>query len=155
MSRDFHLITRQRPTASAFARTVSEAAGHPVDIAGDFEDPDDYLNLSDDDGLWVEVEPPGHIEHGDLRPMYPGELVVLPEPDDEGCLWFTAASVPAGAPPAGADVILEAFRRLARTHEGIALQPREEIKEDPLHSTFVFGQRGLRRLPRPAAGSGW
>lgn len=94
-----------------------------VDIAGDFDDPDDYLNVSADDVLWIEVEPPGHVEYGDLREMYPEEFAGLPRADDEGCLWFTAASVPAGALASGAaDVILETFRRLARDHEGIALQ---------------------------------
>lgn len=121
MSSDFHLITRLRPDAWAFARTLSEAAGREVNIAGDFGDPDDYLNISADGGLWIEVEPPGHVEYEDLRKMYPEEFVVLPQADDEGCLWFTTASVPAGAPPSGADVILETFRRLARAHEGIAL----------------------------------
>ncbi|MBO0805046.1 MAG: hypothetical protein J2P25_18490 [Nocardiopsaceae bacterium] len=123
MSRDFHLITRQRPSALAFARAVAEAAGRELDIAGDFEDPDDYLNISDGDGLWIEVEPPGHVERDDLLPHYPAEFIVLPDPDDEGCLWFTVASVPAGAPSSGADVIEEAFKRLARACEGIAIQP--------------------------------
>lgn len=122
MSLDFHLITRRRPDARAFARTISEAAGRKVAINGDFNDPDDYLNISADDGLWIEVGPPGHVEYDDLTEQYPQEFgIVLPEPDDEGCLWYTTAHVPAGAPSSGADVILEAFERLARTHEGIAL----------------------------------
>jgi hypothetical protein len=123
MSRDFHLVTRLRPDAWAFARTLSEAVGRSVDIDGDFNDPDDYLNISADDGLWIEVEPPGHVEYDDLRKMYPDVFVVLPGPDDEGCLWFTAASVPAGSPSTGADVIWEVFQRLARVHEGTALRP--------------------------------
>jgi hypothetical protein len=122
VSRDFHLITRLRPDAWAFARTVSEAAGRKVDIEGDFGDPDDYLHISADDGLWIEVEPPGHIEADDLREMYAVD-VALPDPDDEGCLWFTAASVPASAPGASAQVIRETFSRLAENHEGIEIEP--------------------------------
>lgn len=57
MSRDFHLITRTRPDAWAFARTLSEAAGTKVDVEGDFGDPDDYLHVTAD-GLLLEVEPP-------------------------------------------------------------------------------------------------
>jgi hypothetical protein len=76
VSRDFHLITRIRPDAWAFARTLAEAAGRKVDIAGDFGDPDDYLNVSAD-GLLAEVEPPGHVEAGDLRDMYPGLVMWL------------------------------------------------------------------------------
>jgi hypothetical protein len=121
VSRDFHLITRLRPDAWAFARTVSEAAGRKVDIEGDFGDPDDYLNISAD-GLWLEVEPPGHVEADDLRELYPVD-VALPDPDDEGCLWFTAASVPATAPGVSAQVIRETFRRLAEDHEGIEIEP--------------------------------
>lgn len=121
MSQDFRLTTRLRPDAEAFARMLSEAAGREVDIAGDFENPDDYLNISAADGLWIEVEPPGHVEREDLREMYSEESATLPEPDDEGCLWFTTASVPAGAAPASADAIGETFRRLAVTYQGIAL----------------------------------
>lgn len=121
MSDDFQLITRQRPDAWAFARTVSETAGREVDIVGDFGNPDDYLNISAADGLWIEVEPPGHVEYDDLVKMYPEESAALPEPDTDGCLWFTAASVPAGASSSSADIIQETFRRLASAHEGIAL----------------------------------
>jgi hypothetical protein len=121
VSSDFHLITRLRPGALAFARTVSEATGRKVDIAGDFGDPDDYLNVTAD-GLVLEIEPPGHVEAEDLRDMYP-VAVALPEPDDEGCLWFTAASVPASAPGGSAQVIRETFRRLAEDHDGIEIEP--------------------------------
>jgi hypothetical protein len=53
----------------------------------------------------------------------PGPGYELPAPDDEGCLWYTAASVPAGAPAVSADVVEQTFRRLAEDHEGIALEP--------------------------------
>jgi hypothetical protein len=122
VSRDFHLITRRRPAPLAFARTLSEAAGRTVDIAGDFADPNDYLNISAA-GLWIEVEPPGHVEYADLRPLYP-DHIPLPEPDDEGCLWYTTASVPATAPALGAEVIAAAFQRLATDYDGIALEPQ-------------------------------
>jgi hypothetical protein len=122
VSREFQLITRRRPDPWAFARTLSEAAGCKIDIAGDFADPDDYLNISAPD-LWLEVEPPGHVEYADLRKLYPGDIA-LPEPDDEGCLWHTIASVPAGVPSSGATVIAETFQRLADNYEGIALEPR-------------------------------
>jgi hypothetical protein len=122
VSRDFHLITRRRPTPWAFARTLSEAAGRQVDITGDFADPDDYLNVAAV-GIWAEVEPPGHVEYADLRKLYPDD-VVLPEPDDEGCLWYSTASIPAGAPSLSADVIETTFQRLADDYEGIALEPQ-------------------------------
>lgn len=123
MSTDFSLVTRRRPDAVAFSRLLSEAAGQPVDIAGDFTDPNDYLNITtDDDGIWIELEPPGHVEYDDLRAMYPDD-VTLPEPDDQGCLWYTYASVPAGAPPLGSAVIGQTFQRLARDYDGIALDP--------------------------------
>jgi hypothetical protein len=85
-------------------------------------DSDDYLNSSAE-GLWIEVEPPGHVEYDDLREIYPEEFVVLPAPDDEGCLWYTTASVPASALAVSADVIKQTFHRLAEDHEGIALEP--------------------------------
>jgi hypothetical protein len=119
MSREYHLITRDRPGNWAFVRTLTEAAGHNVDVKGDFENADDYLNVSADD-LWIEIEPPGHVEAADLEGMY--EDVVLPQPDDEGCLWLTVASVPAGAPAFGTDVISLTFRRLAATHHGVTVE---------------------------------
>ena len=121
MSREFHLITRYRPAPWSFARTVTEAAGRKVDIEGNFGNPDDYLNLTAD-GLWVEVEPPGHVEHADLRKLFP-EDVALPEPDDEDCLWHTTARIPAGASSFGAEVIWKTFQCLAEDHEGVALEP--------------------------------
>jgi hypothetical protein len=122
VSLDFHLITRQRPSPLAFARTLSEAAGGKVDIVGDFADPDDYLNVTAPD-LWLEVEPPGHVEYADLRKLYPADDITLPDPDDDGCLWHTVASLPAGAPPFGEAVITETFQRLAASYEGVALEP--------------------------------
>jgi hypothetical protein len=123
VSREYHLVTRDRPSAWAFARTLTEAVGHKVDIDGDFEDPDDYLNISSHD-LWVEVEPPGHIEAVDLEEIHEG--VKLPEPDDEGCLWHTVATIPASAPRLGADAIWQTFRRLTDANHGIAIDPQIE-----------------------------
>jgi hypothetical protein len=122
VSQDLHLITRSRPDAWAFARTLSEAAGRKVDIEGDFGDPDDVLNISIDGSLWLQVESPGHVEADDLREMY-SLAVAFPEPDGEGCLWFTAASVPASAPRTSAHVIRETFRRLAEDHDGVEIEP--------------------------------
>jgi hypothetical protein len=120
VSREFHLVTRQRPTSWAFARSLSEVAGRKVDIAGDFGDPNDYLNITAPD-LWVEVEPPGHVDHADLRKLFSDDIA-LPEPDDDGCLWHATASVPAGVASFGAMVIAETFRRLADHYEGAALE---------------------------------
>lgn len=120
MSREFHLVTRARPDRWAFVRTLTEAAGHNVEINGDFGDPDDYLNIGADD-LWIEVEPPGHVEAADLAGTY-GDEVELPRPDDEGCLWLTVASVPAGAPAFGADVIALTFHRLAEAYVGVTAE---------------------------------
>ncbi len=121
MSREYHLITRDRPSGWAFVRTLTEAAGRKVDVQGDFEDPDGYLNVTADD-LWIEVEPPGHVEAADLEGAY--EDVELPEPDEDGCLWYAVANVPAGAPPISADVIWLCFRRLAAAHHGVAVDPQ-------------------------------
>jgi hypothetical protein len=121
VSRDYHLITRDRPSARAFARTLTEAAGHKIDIVGDFEDPDDYLNISSPE-LWIELQPPGHVEAIDLKEIHEG--VTLPQPDDEDCLWHTVANIPAAAPPLSPDVIWQTFRHLAETHHGIAIDPQ-------------------------------
>lgn len=107
-------------------RTLVEAAGHQVDVVGDFENVDDYLNVSADD-LWIEVQPPGHVEAIDLKDIYDG--VTLPESDDEGCLWFAVANVPVGAPPISADVIWSTFRRLATDHGGLAVDLQAGIDE--------------------------
>jgi hypothetical protein len=101
---------------------MSEAAGRAISITGDYTDPNDYLNITAA-GLWVEMEPPGHVEYRDLRQLYPDD-VALPQADDEGCLWYTTASVPAGAPAFGAQVIAETFHRLATDYDGVALEPQ-------------------------------
>ncbi|MBO0868667.1 MAG: hypothetical protein J2P15_08900 [Micromonosporaceae bacterium] len=118
MSREYYLVTRDRPSARAFVRMLTEAAGHNLDIDGDFEDPDDYLNISSDD-LWIEVEPPGHVEAIDLTDL--DEDATLPQPDGEGCLWYAVANVPGGAPPISADIIWKAFLDLAQAYNGIAI----------------------------------
>jgi hypothetical protein len=119
VSRDYFLVTRDRPSTRAFIRTLTEAAGRTVDIDGDFGDPDDYLNISSDDIL-IEVEPPGHVEAIDLVDVV-GSGVALPEPDEEGCLWYTAAVVPSAAASITADIIFDTFRRLAETYHGVAI----------------------------------
>jgi hypothetical protein len=88
---------------------------------GDFEDPDDYLNISSHD-LWIEIQPPGHVEAIDLGDIH--HDITLPQPDDEGCLWHTVATIPASAPPHSADVIWQTFRHLAHAHHGIAIDPQ-------------------------------
>jgi len=120
VSQEFQLITRYCPVPWALARTLAEAAGRKVDIEGNFSDPDDYLNISGDN-LWIEVEPPGHVEYAELRTLIADD-VALPEPDEEGCLWHATARVPAGAPSAGAELIWTTFQRLADDHEGVALR---------------------------------
>lgn len=57
-----------------------------------------------------------------MRELYAVD-VDLPAPDDEGCLWFTTATVPASAPNGSAQVIRETFRRFAEDHEGIEIEP--------------------------------
>lgn len=121
MSTEFQLVTRTRPGPWAFVRTLTETAGHALDIDGDFGDPDDFLNISDDDGLWIEVEPPGHVEYDDLRSMI-DEETALPEPDDEGCLWHATARIPASGSPLGINAIWETFLRLAEAHDGVAIE---------------------------------
>lgn len=120
MSREYHLITPERPSTRAFVRTLTEALGHEFDLDGDFEDPNSYLNVSAQD-LWIEIEPPGHVEAIDLAKIH--RDAALPQPDDEGCLWYTVAGIPAGAPPLSADVIQRTFQDLATTHHGIMIEP--------------------------------
>jgi hypothetical protein len=122
VSREYYLITTDRPSSQAFVRTLTEVTGHAVEVDGDFDDPDDYLNITSHD-LFIEVEPPGHIEAIDLADDV-DEGVTLPQPDDEGCLWQAVANVPAGAPPIGAEIVLETFRRLAQDFHGIAVDPQ-------------------------------
>jgi hypothetical protein len=121
MSREYQLVTRDRPSSRAFIGTLTEVTGHNVDIDGNFEDPDDYLNISSYD-LLIEVQPPGHVEAIDLNDL--GQGVTLPEPDEEGCLWYTTANVPASAPPISADIIWQTFTRLAKAHHGVAIDPQ-------------------------------
>ena len=59
MSREYYLVTRDRPSSRAFIRTLTEVAGHTVDIAGDFEDPDDYLNRATEDFIDLTVDKVG------------------------------------------------------------------------------------------------
>jgi hypothetical protein len=117
VSREYYLVTRDRPSSRAFIRTLTEVTGHNVDIAGDFEDPDDYLNISSSD-LLIEVQPPGHVEAIDLDDI---DQDALPQPDEEGCLWHAVANIPASAPEISADIIWETFRRLAQDHHGVAI----------------------------------
>ncbi len=129
MSREYYLVTRGRPTSRAFLRALAEVAGHAVDVDGDFEDPDDYLNISSHD-LLLEVEPPGHVDAVDLAQDV-GDGTTLPEPDAEGCLWFAVAAVPAGAPEISADIVHETFRRLALDFDGVAVDPQAGVAVDP------------------------
>jgi hypothetical protein len=122
VSREYYLVTRDRPRAQAFARTLTEAVGHNVDIVGDFEDPDDYLNISSHD-LFIEVQPPGHVEAIDLTADI-GPGITLPQPDEDGCLWHTVANVPAAAPAKSADIIWQTFRHLAQIYHGAAIDPQ-------------------------------
>jgi hypothetical protein len=123
MSCEYHLITPHRPSSRAFVRTLAEAAGRKVNVIGDVENVDDYLNVSvADPDLWIEVEPPGHVEAIDLGGDSYND-VVLPDPDEAGCLWYAVANIPAGAPPGSAEVIWLIFRRLAADHGGIAIEP--------------------------------
>ena len=124
MSRDFQLITRERPGAPAFARAVHNAAGEALDditMEGDFGDPNGYLSVLGY-GLLIEIEPPGHVDAADLYedPANDGDAA-LPEPDQEGCLWLTTAQVPAAAPDGSADVARRVFQELASRYDGVVL----------------------------------
>lgn len=124
MSREFHLVTRERPLTGGFLDALREATGQAAapEIDGDFEDPNDYLNVSGPD-LWIEIEPPGHVEAVDLEGNY--DDTVLPEPDRDSCLWLTVASVPVGAPDASAEVTWRVFEDLADRYDGIAIGTSE------------------------------
>lgn len=119
MSRELHLITRQRPTAADLAEALADVAG--VSIQGNFDDPDAYLNVSSPE-VWIELEAPGHVEAGDLRESYE-DNVILPLPDDDQCLWLTTASIPLGAPPDSHDTACQSLAKLAARREGIAIEP--------------------------------
>ena len=114
------LVTRRRPAHEALLAALSGATGGAgAEVAGDFGNPDDYLNVSGPQ-LWIEIEAPGHVEAADLADAYPG--LTLPEPDDEQCLWLSTASVPAGAPPGSADVARRVFSELADRYDGVAIE---------------------------------
>jgi len=123
MSQEFHLVTRERPTADGFRRALRDASAGtaPPVVDGNFEDPNAYLNVSGPQ-LWIEVEPPGHVEAADLEGSY-GDGTVLPEPDDEQCLWFAVANVPVSAPDGSAEVAWRVFEDLAARYDGVAIQP--------------------------------
>jgi hypothetical protein len=67
MSREFHLVTRERPATGGFLSALRDATGDAAEpeVDGDFEDPNTYLNVSGPQ-LWIEIEPPGHVEAADL-----------------------------------------------------------------------------------------
>ena len=98
------------------------AEGEP-EVDGDFDDPNAYLNVSGP-WLWIEIEPPGHVEAADLDGSY-DDTTTLPEPDGDLCLWLTVASVPAGAPAGSAETARRTFESLAARYDGIAIDPAE------------------------------
>jgi hypothetical protein len=122
VSREFHLVTRERPARDSLLAALHAATGEttPPDVDGDFENPNAYLNVSGP-SLWIEIESPGHVEALDLSGSY--DDTALPEPDSDWCLWLTVANVPAGAPPGSAGVTARAFRNLADRYDGIAVEP--------------------------------
>ena len=124
MSQEFHLVTRERPPGAALRRALRDATGAQAaepEVDGDFDNPNAYLNVSGP-GLWIEMEPPGHVEAADLDGSY-GDDVTLPEPDGDRCLWLTIANVPAGAPAGSAETARRAFEDLASRYDGIAATP--------------------------------
>lgn len=121
MSREFHLVTRDRPGGDDFRTAVHDAAGAAKpEIDGDFQDPNTYLNVSGPQ-LWIEIEPPGHVEAADLAGDYPADAA-MPEPDSEKCLWLTIANIPAGAPDGSAEVAWRLLEELADRFHGVALE---------------------------------
>jgi hypothetical protein len=124
VSRELHLITRERPATDGLLdalRKVS-AGGAMPELDGDFGDPNTYVSISGPE-LWIEIEPPGHVEAADLEAEY--EDRTLPEPDSELCLWLTVANIPAGAPPGSAEAAWRAFEGLAACYDGIAVVTSE------------------------------
>jgi hypothetical protein len=121
MSQDIHLVTRERPSAEALVSAVREAGGEDAEVTPGFDDPNGLVNITGP-ALWIEIEPPGHVEAADLEEMYTAE-VALPEPDDEHCLWLTVANVPAGAPDGSAEVVWSVFENLASRCQGVAFNP--------------------------------
>jgi hypothetical protein len=123
VSREFHLITRERPTGDGFRSALGDATGDAAEpeVEGEFDDPNAYLNVSGP-RLWIEIEPPGHVEAADLDDSY-DDTTTLPDPDGDLCLWLTVANVPAGAPADSAEVIWRVFEDLATRYDGIAIEP--------------------------------
>jgi hypothetical protein len=120
VSRELHLVTREQPRRDGLLDALREATGQAAapQIDGDFEDPNDYLNVSGLD-LWIEIEPPGHVEAVDLEGNY--DDTALPEPDRDLCLWLTVANVPVGAPDGSAEVTWRVLQDLADRYDGIAI----------------------------------
>jgi hypothetical protein len=123
VSQEFHLVTRERPASGGFRDALREATGDDAaaepEVDGDFDDPNAYLNVSGPQ-LWLELEPPGHVEAADLEGDYAGDL---PEPDDDQCLWLTVANVPAGAPADSAGIARRLLADLAARYDGVAVEP--------------------------------
>lgn len=121
MSQELLLVTRERPATAAFLDAVHEAADDTqATVDGDFGNQNGYLNVSGP-GLLIEIEPPGHVDAADLYDE--GDQVTLPEPDDDGSLWLTVASIPAAAPSGSAEVAWRVFRDLASRYDGAAIDP--------------------------------
>lgn len=122
MSREFHLLTRERPAGEGFLdalRKVIRDSAEP-ELDGDFEDPNAYVNICNPD-LWIEIEPPGHVEAADLEGYY--DDTVLPKPDSDLCLWLTVANVPAGAPADSDEVAWRVLEDLGARHDGVVIKP--------------------------------
>jgi hypothetical protein len=121
VSREFHLITREHPSSEGLLdalRKVITGNAEP-ELDGDFENPNTYVNVSGPD-LWIEIEPPGHVEAADLEGEYDDRT--LPEPDSESCLWLTVANIPTGSAPGSAEAAWRVFEDLADTYDGIAVE---------------------------------
>lgn len=122
MSREFHLITRQRPVEDGFLTALRDTGrAGAAEIDGNFENPNAYLSVSGPE-LWIEIEPPGHVEATDLDGAY-AQDTALPEPDSDVCLWLTIANIPASAPAGSAEVAWRVFEDLAVRYHGIAIEP--------------------------------
>ncbi len=124
MSREFHLVTRERPARDGLLEALSKVSGDNAEseLDGEFDDPNTYVNISGPD-LWIEIEPPGHVEAADLEGNY-GDRT-LPEADSDLCLWLTVANIPAGAPSGSAEAAWRMFEDLAAGYDGIAVEPSE------------------------------
>jgi hypothetical protein len=124
VSQEFHLITRERPSSEGLLDALRNLGGDNADpeLDGEFDDPNTYVNVSSPD-LWIEIEPPGHVEAVDLERNYDDSA--LPEPDRDLCLWLTVANVPLGAPAGSAEVTRRVFEDLAGRYHGIAIETSE------------------------------